>query len=266
MKRVLLSILITYCLIVTFYYIKQREFIYPPAVSTFQPVLSDSPDMEWIEVKTDDGLTLKSWYKPAKDNKPTLLVFHGNGGTVWHLIPHARLITEEGYGLLLAEYRYYAGNPGKPTEEGLYKDADAHYYWLQENDIKNIILYGQSLGSAPAVYLAAKFDTTGLILEVPFSSALDVATYQLPFLPFLSAIMHDQYRNDQKIGDVDEPLLIGLAAKDHLVPAHLGQKLFDLANEPKVLKIYEQATHDDIYNHGFGHDLINFVEDLNNEN
>ncbi|MBL4804041.1 MAG: alpha/beta hydrolase, partial [Alphaproteobacteria bacterium] len=192
MKRFIAACIITYIIIVGLFYWKQRDLMYPPEAHTFSSEIADAPDMQLVEITTEDGLVLKSWYKKADDGQPTFLAFHGNGGTIWHLIPQARKITGEGYGLLLAEYRYYGGNEGTPSEEGLYKDAEAHFAWLTQNNIKDIIIYGQSLGSGPAVHLATQVEAKALILEVPFSSALDVAAHKFPFLPFPSIIMHDQ--------------------------------------------------------------------------
>lgn len=260
MKRFIAACIITYIVIVGLFYWKQRDLMYPPEAHTFKSEIADSPDMQWVEITTEDGLTLKSWYKKADDTKPTFLAFHGNGGTIWHLIPQARVITGEGYGLLLAEYRHYGGNAGTPNEEGFYKDAEAHFEWLKQNNVEDIIIYGQSLGSGPAVRLATQEEAKALILEVPFSSALDVAAYKFPFLPFPSIIMHDQYDNIGKISEVDEPILMGLAAKDNQVPVHLGQMLFKKANEPKTLKTYENANHEDLYKYGFGNEVITFVQ------
>ena len=74
--------------------------------------------------------------------------------------------------------------------------------------------------------------------------------------------MKDQYLNDKKISSVQSPVLIGIGGKDTVVPMRFGKKLFEVANEPKTLKIYDQAEHMSLYNYGFGQDVLEFMKSL----
>lgn len=264
MLRIAIAIIIAYVCFVILIAVKQRSLMYFPLTHA-RPDIAKAPWMQWVEVTTQDGLPLKSWYSPPKAGMPTVAFFHGNANSIEARGPKALPFVQAGYGVLLAEYRGYGGNVGKPTEEGLYMDARAQLNWLLEQQSlqsDHLILYGESLGSGVAVQMAKEYKAKALILDVPFSSALDVAQSKFFFIPFLSSLMKDHYRSDQKIGAIDIPVLIGLGEKDKIIPARFGKKLFALANEPKTLKIYKNAGHMGIHHSGFSNDMLVFLEDI----
>lgn len=264
MVRLLIAFTVAYCAFLVFLVLEQRSFMYFP-FSQERPDIAKAPFMQWIDVTTVDGLALRGWYAPAQKDKPVIILFHGNGHNIEMRLPKAGPLAGEGYGVLLAEYRGYGGNPGDPGEEGLYSDGRAYIDWLiKEQGVTpdKLVIYGESIGSGVAVQMASEYEAKALILDVPFSSALDVAQSQFFFVPFLSLLMKDQYRSDLKIGGIHTPLLVGLAADDMVIPARFGKKLFAAANEPKTLKIYENAVHMDIFDRGFGADVVVFLEAL----
>lgn len=257
-----------YVIFVTIIIFKQRDMMYFP-FGDKRPNIWLSNGMKVISVKTEDGLELESWYEPPKDsNAPVIVMFHGNGQSIAYRPPKVAHYREKGYGVLLAEYRGYGGNPGKTTEEGVYKDGRAYINWLIEDKQipeKNIVLYGESLGSGIAVQMATEYDTKALLLDVPFNSTLAVAKMQFFFIPFLDHLMWDQYRNDLKISDVEEPIFMGIAGFDLVVPSHFGKELFDKANEPKTLKEYPNSGHMDLHYHGYPQDVVTFLESLDED-
>lgn len=130
---------------------------------------------EVITLQTQDGLELKARYRAPPDaHAPTVLLFHGNGEDLTQRAHIAHEMIEAGYGVLLAEYRGYGGNPGKPHEAGLYADARAAYAYARARS-RLIVLHGYSLGSGVAVQLASEASVLALILEAPFTSIVDVA-------------------------------------------------------------------------------------------
>lgn len=263
--HILLECLVGYLLFLVVIVIFQRCFLYFP-FDNARPDLTRSPDMDVIKVETADGLALQGWYKePAEKDKPVILFFHGNAGSIEVRPAKIMPFLENKYGVLLAEYRGYGGNPGKPSEQGLYQDGRAYLDWLiEEQKIKpeNIVLYGESLGSGIAVQMGTEYNIKGLILEVPFSSALDVARLKFFIIPFKNILMWDQYLSDEKIAKITKPVLIGVAGKDIVIPSQFGRKLYEAANEPKLIFEYPLATHMDIHHHGFARDMIDFVKAL----
>ncbi|MBL4804042.1 MAG: alpha/beta hydrolase [Alphaproteobacteria bacterium] len=260
--------LLVYVLYVSIIVMTQRNFMYFPFGSK-RPNIYLSGGMDVITVTTDDGLELEGWYDPpTEDTKPVIVMFHGNGQSIAYRPPKVQHFREQGYGALLAEYRGYGGNPGKTTEEGVYKDGRAYINWLindQNITADNIILYGESLGSGVAVQMATEYDVKAVLLDVPFNSALAVAKSHFFVVPFLEYLMWDQYRSDLKIKNINAPVFIGLAGSDMVVRPHFGRALYELAVEPKQMKEYPDSGHMDLHHHGFPQDAVAFIEALNKE-
>ena len=112
-------------------YLVQRELIYHPTQPLPSPEISGVPEMKVVRLTTEDGLTLTSWYRPAQGDLPTIVYFQGNGGNIAGRGNKVRPYLDAGFGVLLAGYRGYGGNPGRPSEQGLYADGRAHLEFLK---------------------------------------------------------------------------------------------------------------------------------------
>lgn len=204
-------------------------------------------------IKTSDGETLQAWYAPAHPGRPTILFLHGNAGTLieekWRFLR----LHNEGVGFLALSYRGYGLSTGSPTEEGLFIDGLAAYDWLRAKGIaaKDIVIHGHSLGSGVGVYVATKRPARALILEAPFTAAVDVAAHNYWFVP-VGLLMHDQFLSRERIRDVHIPLLIAHGDRDSVIPFEEGVALFHLANAPKTfvrmhLSDHSTLTRDGVY-------------------
>jgi fermentation-respiration switch protein FrsA (DUF1100 family) len=258
-----------YLILMVLVFFNQRSLMYFP-----QPALPENvakailPQAQIFKVTTADGTHLKAYFVPPKDaSYPIILAFHGNGSLGLYLAPSFSEAIAKGYGVLLAEYRGYSSNEGKPTETGLYQDADAYLTYLnaQYPDTK-IIAYGQSLGSGVAVDLVARNPQLfiGLVLEVPFDSALNVSNKYYPYIFFKKWVLRDQYRSNEKIGAITIPKLFLLAGQDEVVGLDSGLNLFDAAKDPKTVRVYDAATHMTVFEHGAQTDLMDFLESSQN--
>src|SRR5690349_15528544 len=120
----------------------------------------------------------------ASGRRLATLFFHGNAGNLTHRIGHMRAIPAAGSSLLIIDYRGYGKSEGRPSEQGVYRDADAAYEWLTGEGYapRQIVAHGESLGTAVAVDLAARKPCAGVVLEMPFNSAARVAAGILPLL------------------------------------------------------------------------------------
>jgi fermentation-respiration switch protein FrsA (DUF1100 family) len=204
------------------FYVFQRSLIYP-----IPPNDRPAPDsFEQIHYATSDGLELTAGYYPALEGMPTLLFFHGNGGSWQTTALATESIVARGYGVLAAEYRGYAGNPGSPSEEGLYRDGAAALGWLRSNSIadSDIVVVGNSLGSGVATQLATTMQPRALILVSPFKSLVATAANAYPWLP-VDWLLEDRYENIAKIGDVAAPLLVVHGEMDGLIPIAHAREL-----------------------------------------
>jgi len=214
---------------------KQRKLQYHPDNERVAPASFGLRAIEDIDLKTADGETIHGWYAhPQNTGKPVILYFHGNADAVQARWERAKLFTDQGYGLLMVSYRGFAGSTGSPTEEGLIQDADAAYAYLgsQGFSARQLVYWGESLGSGVAIQLAARHAPAALILESPFTSAADVAREIYWFLP-IGLLMKDQFKSIDYIGSIKAPVFIMHGDQDHIVPYKMGQEMFAAANEPK---------------------------------
>src|SRR5579883_736303 len=152
-------------------YVCQRRLLYHPC--TMRPVLGDlaADGVDAVEITTADGLGLLAWYRPPSPQRPVILYLHGNGGHIGYRAERLRRLAREGYGVLLAEYRGFGGNPGQPSERGLVIDAEAAAAFLASEGIApaRTVLWGESLGSGVAIHLAATRAVAAIVLEAPLS-------------------------------------------------------------------------------------------------
>lgn len=198
-----------------------------------------------IWLRTEDGVKLHAWWVPIENSSVVTLFLHGNGGNVSFYLEHIRQLTAAGSSVLAPDYRGYGRSEGHPSEGGLYRDADAAFRYLLEAGYApdQIVLYGQSLGTAVAVDLAARKPVRGVVLEAPFPSISAVADRVIPVLGRVAVWGFD---SASKISHVRAPVLVIHGDRDTTVPLELGESLFALAPEPKSFWRVNGAGHTDI--------------------
>lgn len=240
----------------------QRSLMYFPDPTRPRPAEADVPDMAEVALTTEDGLELLAWHRaPAEPGGPTLLYFHGNAGHIGMRGFKVRPYLDAGLGVLLTTWRGYSGNPGRPSEEGLYADARAALAHLERCGVvpDSLVLYGESLGTGVAVQIATELRAAALVLEAPFSSIADVAQARLPLVPVKPFIL-DRFESRTKIRRIETPLLVVHGALDETVPARFGRKLFRAARQPKEAVFLPEAAHNDLYDHGMARIVLDFLE------
>jgi len=262
MKYLLLTLswlLVAYIVIVVFVYFYQRNLLYHPSENNYQDAKIEF-DYEEIFIKVDDEIKLKSWIV-KKDFKKfkTLVLFHGNAGHLSNRIYKINELNKLNINILLISWRGFSGNKGSPTEKNLYQDAEAAIKWLNEQKIDNkqIILYGESLGSGVAVEIAKKNNFNGIILESPFTSIENSAKIYYPYLP-VKLLLKDKYDSISKIKMINIPILIMHGKKDDVVPFAMGKELFEKANTPK----HSYFTSEDDHMMEFNSNLINAIKEF----
>jgi len=201
--------------------------------------------MESVELTTADGLTLLAWYhRPPSPGSPLILLFHGNGGTIEIRAAKAKAYIDAGFGVLMPEYRGYGGNPGSPSEDGLYADGRAALAFTAAQGIApdHVVLLGESLGTGVAVQMAMEQHVAALVLEAPYSSIADVAQGDFPLLP-VWWLVRDRFDSLDKIARVRTPLFIVHGERDEVIPVRFGRTLFAAALEPKEAMWLPGAGH-----------------------
>ncbi len=240
-------------------YVTQRSLMYFPETVHTTPAQAEFPQASEVPLTTADGVQITAWHVPPSGDKPVILYFHGNGGALHYRVARFKKLVADGIGLVALEYRGYGGNPGSPTERGLIADAEAAYGFAAAHyPARQIVVWGESLGSGVAVALAAEKPVGRVILEAPFTSAAAVAAERYWYMP-VSLLMKDQFHSDRRIAKVTAPVLILHGMHDHVVPFAMGERMFELANKPKHIVRFLDGGHEDLDANGALHAVGRFL-------
>ena len=214
-----------------------------------------------------DGVRLHGWWcRPSHAEGVTadmvLLWFHGNAGNLSHRADLMLRLARTPVQVFIVDYRGYGRSEGRPSEQGLYRDGDAAWRYLTDERRmapNRVVVFGDSLGGAVAVDLAARVSAAGLIVQSGFTSVPDMAARHFPFVPrFLIRTRMDSLA---KITDVREPKLFIHSPTDEVVPYELGRRLYEAAPEPKWFLEVPGATHNDTDVVG-GHRYFDAIRDF----
>jgi len=262
--QLILIIFFLYFFVLVFLYFYQRNLLYLPNENNYSGD-KISVDIQKVKIPTSDNIELLGWYheKNLKDHK-TLVYFHGNAGSLENRIHKLNHFKNMNINFLIIAWRGFSGNNGKPTEEGLYIDGKSAIDWLIKKgvDEKNLILYGESLGTGVATHLAQNKNYAGVILETPFTSMIDTAKKFYPYIP-VSLLLKDKFENYKKIKNINSPILVMHGEVDQIVPFFMGKKIYELANKPKYSYFTKYDDHMMEYDENLVLALKSFLKSLN---
>ena len=256
-------IILCYLLIVIFVFFYQRNLLYHPSENNYT---SDKINFayEEIYIPTSEGKKLKAWFhKKNLKQKKTMIFFHGNAGNLSNRIYKLNLIKNFDINFLIVAYRGFSGNEGNPTEAGLYQDARDALKWLNKQGVedKQIIIYGESLGTGVSAEVAQNKNFAGIILESPFTSMVDACKHYYFYLP-VSFLLKDRYETVKKLKNIKVPILIMHGEKDKIVPFKMGKKVFLEANEPKHSYFPKEDDHMMEYNENLLEGFNKFLKSI----
>jgi len=257
------SVVLAYFIIILFVYFYQRNLLYHPSENNY---LNDKITFNYEEIfiETDKNINLKSWFIKKDLNRfKTILIFHGNAGNLFNRVYKLNELNKLDVNILLISWRGFSGNKGKPTEKNLYHDAEEAIKWLNNRGAisKNIILYGESLGTGVATELGTSNAFGGIILESPFTSIANAAKIYYPYLP-VNIILKDRYDSIGKIKNITTPILIMHGKKDNIVPQKMGLELYEKANQPKFSYFPENDDHMMEYNDNLLNSIKLFINKI----
>ena len=247
LKIVLVAIAV-WALVALAAFIGQRRLMYFPNRARVAPAQVGLADVEEKVLHTPDGARVLAWYGKARPGQPTLLYFHGNGGSLFERAERVRRFMGAGWGIYIMTYRGYGGSSGFPSEAANVADAGLAYDDVTAQGVaaEKLFLYGESLGTSIAARIALDRPAAGLVLEAPFTSAVAVGARAYPYLP-VALLLKDRYETDAFIARVRMPLLILHGERDRTIPVSMGRELYKLARAPKRLAIFPNGGHSDLY-------------------
>ena len=219
-------------------------------------------EIEKVNITTIDNINLLGWFHKKDLNKfKTIIYFHGNAGTLDNRIHKLNHFKDMKVNFLIIAWRGFSGNQGSPSEKGLYIDGQSAVNWILKQGVleENIILYGESLGTGIAIEIAQHKSFAGIILETPFTSMINAAKEFYPYIP-VNLLLKDKYENFKKIKNINSPILIMHGKKDTIVPFSMGEKMYQLANEPKYFYFTKHDDHMMVYNEPMLKTLKDFIK------
>ncbi|CTQ52633.1 acetoin dehydrogenase E2 subunit dihydrolipoyllysine-residue acetyltransferase [Roseibium album] len=245
-----LILVIAYGMAAGYMYLNQRSFIFVPSGELAEPSEKGLENVAVEKVQMADGTNVTVWTSaPVTPDTPTVLYFHGNSGNVSTRWKRFKQILDSGYGLYAPSYRGYAGSEGSPSEAALVSDALEHFDRLIASGTP-IIVHGESLGSGVASAVATERPQAGLlVLEAPYTALVDMASAQYPWLP-VNFLMEDKMLTRERLPGVKAPVLIVHGTEDRIIPVEHGQRLFELASDPKQLLIVDGVGHSKLWANG----------------
>lgn len=204
--------------------------------------------LEEARFRAEDGPHLFGWYVRAPHSPAVLLWCHGNAGNIIHRLENLRALYRTGLSVLLFDYRGYGRSEGRPSEQGLYRDAVAAHDYLRAKERvspERVVLFGRSLGGAVAGEVALRRPAAGLILESSFPSVEAVARFHYWGLPAHWLIGAD-FRLIDRLPHLALPSLVIHGDRDDLIPPALGKAVFDALKDPKSFYLVPGADHNNL--------------------
>lgn len=243
---VLVTLQLLYGIVLAFAVMSYKRALYPvrPEVAFVVP-----EGAALVSRMTPRSIPFHGVYFAAREGRPTVVVFHGNGETMASSFPRARYMAARGFGVLLAEYRGYgrSAESGTPSEEGLYDDGAAALAFLHEAGVApaRIVLWGTSLGTGVASELAASGQGSRLILCTPYTSIRDLAARVAWFLP-TSLVVKERFDTLAKAPRIQVPTLVVHGDQDEVVPFAMGEAVARAIKGATFFRV-PGGHHNDLY-------------------
>ncbi|MEZ5690441.1 MAG: alpha/beta hydrolase [Rickettsiales bacterium] len=263
--RILYSLIAIYLIVLAVVAVFQRKLLYIPDRNIGEPEQYGLLGFHEYFVKTDDNISIQLWYKPAEDNKPTIVYFHGNASHMGNRAGIYSALTNHGLGVLAVSYRGYGKSAGNPSERGLYKDARAAIYFLNESmrlPLNKIIIYGESLGTGVSTKIASEYDVGAVILQAPYISAIKRASEIYFFFP-VNLVMLDKFNSISRIDRINCPLLILHGKQDEVIPSYHSETLLKEAVQPKKAIFFDDVGHNNFDSGKVAEEIMRFLKEYN---
>ena len=230
--------------ICAYMFVVQRSLLFVPDMRDVSGEVGRLAGAEAIKLTTSDGETLNAWWKPpANATRPVYLYLHGNGANLTRRAGRFQRLTDDGAGLLAVSWRGYGGSTGSPSEAGLRLDGTAGYDWVVARVPQaRIILFGESLGTGIATWLATTRSAAMLVLDSPYAAIVDLGARRFPFLP-VALLSRDPLRTIDLAPKVTIPVIAQHCRDDWVIPLSESQRLMAAFPNAPDFTIIENRCH-----------------------
>lgn len=240
----MLSILLTYLLLLLVVFLLQRKMIYFPAQYSIehQQQLADQANLKlWTSADDYLGLITKT---PQATYKGTVIVFHGNAGSATDRTYYRDALEKQGYRVILAEYPGYAARKGSPSEQALIADGIQTAKQALNDFGEPVFLWGESIGGGVVggIVQSGQIPVKGIVLVSPFNRMADVAQHHYWYF-FAKWLIRDKFDNIENLKNYSGNTAVLLAEKDEIIPNKYSLKLFESLRSPKKLWTFKDAGH-----------------------
>lgn len=270
MKKILLTLSSCFLFIIvglSYIYTHQEEMLFHKASLPQDYAFSFEESFEELFLETEEGARINALYFKTRHPKGIVLYFHGRGGNLsdsWGKV--SREFTSRDYELFVIDYRGFGKSIGKLSEKAICHDADFCYDYLTNMYREDqIVVYGRSLGTGIATYVASHHDPKTLVLEAPYFSILDLTPRQAPYLPrfLIPLLLKYHFRTDQWIVRVDAPIHIFHGTEDELVPYDSSTRLLKLLKDKRDASLIsiEHGKHNHLRFHPKYQDAMTLILD-----
>ncbi len=261
-RRTMSSILVFLVLIevllpVLLYLGRNRLIFFPsarPGPEAGLSFLRGTADVRVIRIRRPDDRRLAAYdvrpLNAADAGGPVILFFHGNAGNIaWRATLIEEFVRGTGVRTVLPDYSGYGGNAGSPSESEVYRDGLAAYDHLIAEGVppERVVLYGESLGGAVALAVAAQRPTGGVVLQSSFSSLSSMALRLYFWLPLSALLARGTFPNAERIAELRVPLLVVHGTRDEIIPFAEGKRLHRAGPAGTEWLAVEEAGHNDFF-------------------
>lgn len=263
--RLIVSIVIIYLMGATVLYFFQEKFLFhPQAVDRNQPYAFEQPFEETeIPFSSTDTLNMIRFFAGMNlTRRGLVLYFHGNQKNVARYAQFAKNFTRNGYEVWMPDYPGFGKSTGVLTENKMYRLAEQlHALALQRFRPDSIVVYGKSLGTGTAAYLASVKPVKALLLETPYCSIPDLLSH---FAPVYPCRMLSKYSFPVRdfLSEMNCPVVLFHGTSDGVVPYGQSLRLISVLKANDRLITIEGGSHNDlndfpIYQHALDSILAN---------
>ncbi|MFC1674777.1 alpha/beta hydrolase [Candidatus Omnitrophota bacterium] len=234
-KALMQSAILLILLAAGFIYIRliERRQLFHPVHKVNSSPADIGLSFEDCYFKSPDGRKLHGWFIPAQEARSAVIFAHGNAGNIGDRLDKIKFFNQLKQNVFIFDYRGYGASQGRPSEKGMYLDARGAYEYLLSRGIRadQLIGFGESMGGAILIDLAAEKKLKALIVESTFSSSKDLVRIFFPWIPY--QLFASRLDSEAKIKSIQIPKLIIHSREDELIPIRLAQKLYQAAPQPK---------------------------------